>query len=76
MVAAAPDAAKAADRESNLLMNWHRRYGNKIERAIDAAVFGIVVVVAIHAPNAFTKAPLLTAAALLLIGGLIAWRRR
>ena len=57
-------------------MNWHRRHGDKIERAIDAAVLGIVVVVAIHAPNAFTKAALLTAAALLLIGWLIAWRRR
>jgi hypothetical protein len=34
------------------------------------------VVVAIHAPNAFTKAALLTAAALLLIGWLIASRRR
>jgi hypothetical protein len=57
-------------------MNWWRRYGSALERAIDAAVFGLLIVVAIRAPNGFTRAAALIAAALMLIGWIVAWRRR
>lgn len=57
-------------------MNWRRRYGSTLERAIDATVFGLLIVVAIRAPNTFIRAAVPVAAALLLIGWVIAWRRR
>ena len=57
-------------------MNWRRRYGSTLERAIDAIVFGLLIVVAIRAPNTFIRAAVLVAAALVLIGRVIAWRRR
>jgi hypothetical protein len=50
-------------------MNGRRRYGNRVERAIDASVIGILVVVAIHSPNDFTRAAALIGAALLLLAG-------
>jgi hypothetical protein len=57
-------------------MNWRRRYGNALEHAIDAAVFGLLIVVAIQAPIGFTGTAVLIAAALVLIGWIAAWRRR
>ena len=56
-------------------MNW-RRHGRILERALDAVVFGVLIVLAIQTQSAFTRIAVLIAAALVLIGWIIAWRRR
>jgi hypothetical protein len=47
-----------------------------LERALDAIVLAALVGVAASTPSRFERAALLTAAALLLIGWVVAWRRR
>jgi hypothetical protein len=57
-------------------MNRRRGYGNRLERAIDAAVFGTLIVMAIQTQSAFTRIAALIAAAFVLFGRIVAWRRR
>ena len=47
-----------------------------LERAVDAAVLGILIVIAIRAETEFTRIAVLIAAVLLLLGWLAAWLRR
>ena len=56
-------------------MRWPRRYGGRVERSIDAIVFGILIVVAIRTTSNFTRVAAVIGAALLLLGWFVAWRR-
>jgi hypothetical protein len=50
--------------------------GVGLERAIDAAVLVILIVIVIRTANEFIKVAALTAVALLVLGWFFAWRRR
>jgi hypothetical protein len=47
-----------------------------VERAIDAIVFAVLVVVAVQTNSQFIRIMAAVSAALLLIGWFVAWRRR
>jgi hypothetical protein len=46
-----------------------------LERAIDGAVLGILIVVMIHTPSTFARLALLAAFVLILLGWIAAWWR-
>ena len=46
-----------------------------LERLVDAAVLGILIVVMVHTPGTFARVALLIASVLIVLGWLIAWRR-
>ena len=47
-----------------------------LERAVDAIVLGIIGVLIFQTPSDLARGALLVAAALLVLGWVIAWRRR